>query len=206
MFVVGVSSRPGTRASRGLLGWMLASVILAGCAGPRESASVGNDAASRVSRGEYLVAVTGCGDCHTPLIPGPDGTPIPDPARTLAGHPAEIALVPPSLVGDGWAWAGAASNTAFAGPWGVSFAPNLTPAAGSGLGLYTEDSFVQALRTGKHFGVGRPILPPMPWTAYARMTDEDLRAIYAYLSTLPAVDNTAPNPLPPSAAVPAALR
>jgi hypothetical protein len=56
------------------------------------------------------------------------------------------------------------SGTAFAGPWGVSFAANLTPDLETGLGTWTEDMFVRALRTGTHRGEpqGRKLYPPWP--------------------------------------------
>jgi len=100
-----------------------------------------------------------------------------------------------------WLWIGAATNTAFAGPWGVSFAANLTPDP-SGLAGLDEANFVRALRTGKHYGTARPILPPMPWQAMSRMTDEDLRSIFAYLQVVPPVENHVPEPIAP-ATVPA---
>ena len=57
---------------------------------------------------------------------------------------------------------GAATNTAFAGPWGVSFTANLTPDKETGLGKWTEEMFIATMRTGRHQGKGRPMLPPMP--------------------------------------------
>ncbi|HSD27027.1 MAG TPA: hypothetical protein VLL75_06955 [Vicinamibacteria bacterium] len=88
-------------------------------------------------------------------------------------------------------------TTAWAGPWGVSYAANLTPDENTGIGSWSEDTFVGALRTGRHMGVSRPILPPMPWEAFRNLTDEDLRSIYAYLKTVPPVRNRVPEPLPP---------
>jgi hypothetical protein len=86
--------------------------------------------------------------------------------------------------------------TAWAGPWGISFATNLTPHP-DGLGLWTEDQFIKTLRTGLHLGAGRAVLPPMPWPAYSQMSDEDLRAVFAFLKTLPPIANTVPQPIPP---------
>jgi hypothetical protein len=57
--------------------------------------------------------------------------------------------------------------------------------------------FVKAMRTGKHMSAGRDILPPMPWPGLAKLNDEDLKAIYAYLRTLPPIKNHVPNPIPP---------
>lgn len=153
---------------------------------------------AQVERGAYLVAVGGCNDCHTPKVWGAEG-PQPDKHRLLSGHPANAPLpkIPVGVVGP-QAWGAIANNdlTAWVGPWGVSFASNLTPDA-TGLAGWTAESFIQTLRTGKHLGVGRPILPPMPWYNYAHMSDEELRAVFAYLHSLPPVSNAVPLPIPP---------
>jgi hypothetical protein len=91
-----------------------------------------------------------------------------------------------------------ATNTAFSGPWGVSFTANLTPDKETGLGTWTEDIFIQTIRTGRHLGRGRPILPPMPAPVYANLTDEDLGSVFAYLQSLPPRKNQVPTPLPPA--------
>jgi hypothetical protein len=143
-----------------------------------------------VERGRYLLMTTGCHDCHTPYKMGPHG-PEPDMSRQLSGHPASMKLgAPPKLEG-GWLWAGSATNTAFAGPWGISYAINLTPDA-TGLREWTEEMFVQAMKTGKHAGAGRPILPPMPWRPLSHMSDNDLRSIFAALRQVPAMSNVVP--------------
>jgi mono/diheme cytochrome c family protein len=149
-----------------------------------------------VKRGEYLTRGFGCADCHTPLIMGANG-PEPDMAHHLSGHPANMKVTPVAVPKGGWAWMGAASNTAFQGPWGISYAVNLTPDAETGLGKWSETQFVSALKTGKHVGVSRPILPPMPWQALSTLTDSDLKAIFAYLRSVPAVSNRVPDPTPP---------
>jgi mono/diheme cytochrome c family protein len=155
-------------------------------------------ASARVDRGAYLVRTMGCNDCHTPLKMGARG-PEPDLTRALTGHPENMVMPPPPALPPGpWAWIGAATNTAFAGPWGVSFTANLTPDNNTGLGIWTEEMFIKTLRTGRHWGVSRPILPPMPWFNYGKMTDEDLKAVYAYLRTIPPVTNHVPEPLPPA--------
>jgi hypothetical protein len=140
-----------------------------------------------------MVTAIGCNDCHTPLKMTERG-PEPDMTRMLSGHPSSLKMSRPPKLGSGpWLWAGAATNTAFAGPWGVTFAANLTPDQNSGLGIWTEDMFVRALRTGRHMGTSRPIMPPMPWTTFKNMSDEDLKAIYAYLRTIPPVSNHVPD-------------
>lgn len=148
---------------------------------------------ARVQRGQYLVTIGGCNDCHTPFKMGPKG-PEPDMSRALSGHPESFPMPQPPKMGDGkWLWAGAATNTAFAGPWGVSFARNLTPDRLTGIGIWNEEMFMQTIRTGRHWGVSRPILPPMPWFNYAKMSDEDLRSVYAYLRTVKPVKNQVPD-------------
>jgi len=149
-----------------------------------------------VERGAYLVRTMGCHDCHTPFVMGTNG-PEPDMSRALTGHPQDVRLPPTPALPDGWGWIGAATNTAFAGPWGVSFTANLTPDPDTGLGNWTVDMFIAALRTGRHQGRGRPILPPMPWPVYGQATDADLTAIFAYLRSLPPVRNRVPAPLDP---------
>lgn len=167
------------------------------------SSTVDGDSAELVARGEYLVTVGSCNDCHTPWVMGEEG-PAPDMSRMLSGHPESLVMPEPPAMGDTpWLWAGAGSNTAFAGPWGVSYAINLTPDPNTGIGIWTEEIFIQTLRTGRHWGVARPILPPMPWPNYARMTDEDLRAVYAYLRSIPPVHNRAPDSQPATGGGPA---
>ncbi len=156
-------------------------------------------AADRIGHGAYLVRSMGCSDCHTPMQPGKDG-PEPELSRLLSGHPAALETKWPAQMPDGFLWAGTGSNTAFAGPWGVSFASNLTSDPDTGLGAWTESQFLGAIKTGKHQGDGRPILPPMPWPAFRNLSDDDLRAIFAYLQTVPAVRNAVPSPLPPQTA------
>lgn len=151
----------------------------------------------RVARGQYIVNTAGCHDCHTPWKVGPKG-PEPDMTLALSGHPESMKLPPPPKLGNGpWVWTAAGTNTAFAGPWGVSYTANLTPDKLTGLGIWTEDIFIKTIRTGRHWGVSRPILPPMPWTVYRNMTDEDLKSVFAYLRTIKPIKNQVPEPVPP---------
>jgi hypothetical protein len=149
----------------------------------------------QIKRGEYLVRFGDCSACHTPLKFGPNG-PEPDMTRYLSGHPADTKLPPADLKPGPW-FAATAGMTAWAGPWGTSYAANLTPDTNTGLGIWTEEMFIKSMRTGKHMGTGRPILPPMPWQASANLSDEDLKAIFAYLRTVPPVKNHVPGPLAP---------
>ena len=95
----------------------------------------------------------------------------------------------------------AATNTAWNGPWGTSFTANLTPDAETGLGKWTYANFRDTIRTGKHMGRGRPVLPPMPIPMYKNFNDADLEAIFAYLQSIPAVKNRVPEPMAPAADV-----
>ncbi len=156
--------------------------------------------ADLVKRGEYLVTISGCNDCHSPKIMTPMG-PQPDPKRLLSGHPSEEplpALSEKKMVAPGQWVLFSPGLTAAVGPWGTSFAANLTP-DDTGIGAWTEAQFFKAIREGKSKGLDgtRPILPPMPWPNLAKMSDEDLKAVFAYLQSLPAVKNAVPNPMPP---------
>ena len=152
----------------------------------------------QVKRGEYLVTITGCNDCHTPLGMGPSG-PEPDMSRMLSGHPQDFAVSAPAAVPEPWGGAFAPTLTAWSGPWGVSFTANLTPDEETGvLRDFTEEQFIQTMRTGRHQGQGRAILPPMPWPMIGKMTDEDLKAVFVYLRQIPPVKNKVPDPMPPA--------
>lgn len=182
------------------LGGMLSSC--ASDSGSSESAPAAQAApVDPVKRGEYLVTVGGCNDCHTPWKLGEKG-PEPDMTRMLSGHPQDLVVAAPAMEPGPWGWVGTHSMTAFAGPWGVSFSANLTPDTETGMGTWTEDMFVQSMRTGKHWGRGRDILPPMPWPNVAKMTDEDLKATFAYFKSIPAIRNKVPDPLPPAGGAP----
>jgi hypothetical protein len=150
-----------------------------------------------VKRGQHLVTIAGCNDCHTPLMFDPQvGHPVPMPGRALSGHP-EGAPKPKGTPGEGEALIGP-TFTAFRAPFGVVYAANLTSDKETGLGSWTEGEFVATMRSGKHRGAGRPVLPPMPWQNLAQASDDDLRAMFAYLQTVPAVKNRVPeNEVPP---------
>lgn len=156
--------------------------------------------AEKVARGKYLTTIMGCNDCHTPWRMGEKG-PEPDMTRMLSGHPQDLVMPPAPKLPDGpWIASIGATNTAWAGPWGVSFTANLTPDPETGLGKWTEQTFIQALRTGRHEGQGRPILPPMPVMMIGQATTEDLSSIFAYLRSIPAVKNRVPQPIDPPGA------
>ena len=175
-----------------------ASAMLALALVPGMSLAQDEDPAALVARGEYLVTVVGCGACHTPLTMGSNG-PAPDMSRMLSGHPQDIAIEAPAQLAEPWAFEGSPPTTAWSGPWGVSFTANLTPDPETGvLRDYTAEQFIEAMRTGRHKGQGRQILPPMPWPAFVQMTDDDLKAMFAYLRQIPPIRNQVPEPLPPA--------
>jgi mono/diheme cytochrome c family protein len=156
------------------------------------SAQQANNAA--VERGRYLVTITGCHDCHSPKVKGM----TPDLGRALSGRPATTQL-PSETKTEVHA---SPDLTAWTGPWGYSIAANLTPDAATGLGTrYTEATFIATMRTGKKPN-GTPVMPPMPSDVYQNMTDEDLKAIFAYLKTIKPIRNAvlAGLPLPKPAA------
>ncbi len=179
---------------------LMGLTTLAACGKPAEAALSDKDL---IDRGRYMVEAGACHDCHSPKVMTATG-PMPDPARLLSGHPAAepvpADLPAGTLSPSQWTAATNAGLTAWTGPWGVSFTANLTPSA-SGLKGWTTDMFIATIRNGKHAGTGRPLLPPMPWQNYSTLKDEDLRAIFAYLQSLPPIDNAVPAPLPPRTAL-----
>jgi mono/diheme cytochrome c family protein len=151
-----------------------------------------------IERGLYLVTVGACNDCHSPKKMTPNG-PVLDEARLLSGQPADEKLpeVPLNIFGpDKW---GAITNnhfTGWVGPWGTSYAVNLSPDGETGIGAWNEELFIKILRTGKFMASGRDILPPMPWYNYAKLSDADLKAIFAYLKSIKPVKNPVPASVP----------
>lgn len=182
------------------LSMSLAVLCLAGAAVAYSAALPSGAAAdspdARVARGHYLVEAVGCADCHAPKEFGPAG-PVPDAARSLSGHRQQLEVAPAPAPEGPWIASTTGELTAWSGPWGVSFAANLTPDVETGLGGWSEEEFLATFRTGRTRGRGRELLPPMPIPAYRNFSDDDLRAIWAYLRTLPPVSNRVPQPLLP---------
>jgi hypothetical protein len=146
-----------------------------------------------IERGEYLVNIMACHDCHTPM--GPEGRPMLQ--YKLAGHPPNA---PVATYREGSFGSFALTNTSWAGPWGVSFTRNLTPDPETGLGTWTEADFIKAMRTGQKPS-GTVMLPPMPWPVYSQATDADLQAMWAYLRSVKPIQNAVPDNLPPPSPV-----
>jgi hypothetical protein len=178
----------------------IALVVVASYARAADPAPAAPSADDLQARGKYIVSTSGCHDCHTPWHPTPEG-PKPDFSRALSGHPEGLDMGAAPQPAMPWVMTVGATNNAFAGPWGVSYAANLTPDRETGLGKWTARTFIDTIRTGRHLGRGREILPPMPVPVYRNFTDQDLTAIFAYLQSIPAIRNRVPDPRPPAAAV-----
>jgi mono/diheme cytochrome c family protein len=132
-------------------------------------------AEARVERGKYLAAIMDCAGCHTPGV----FLGKPDFSRMLGG--SEVGFQIPGL--------------------GIFYPPNLTPDTDSGLGSWSEDEIIAAVRTGARPD-GRVLAPAMPWRSYAALSDSDAKALAAYLKSLPAVKNKVPAMTGPSEKAP----
>lgn len=153
---------------------------------------------NEIAWGKHLVTILDCNICHTPKKMTDKG-PVMDMDLMLSGRPAvrpvldvnreEIERKGLTVTGDLTEWAG---------PWGVSYAGNLTPHE-TGIGTWSEEQFFLAMREGKYKGLAdsRSLLPPMPWQSFSHMTDDELKAIFAYLKSVKPVDNLVPAALPP---------
>jgi hypothetical protein len=188
-------SRSSIATASAALTLVLASGIIGRASYTEGGAAVSQADAAQVERGAYLVRTMMCNDCHTPWKVGPNG-PEPDMSRMLSGHPQNLKITAPSAFPSSpWSWMGSETMTAFAGGWGVSYTANLTPDKETGLGTWTAETFIATLRSGRHLGKGRPILPPMPWKMIGSASDEDLRAIFSYLQSIPPIRNRVPAPI-----------
>lgn len=157
---------------------------------------------SQAAWGKHLVAIGGCNDCHTPKKMGPNG-PEDDTALLLSGHPSQ--MPPPDVdrkMVEAKGLALTNTESAWMGPWGISFSANLTPDS-TGLGTWTEEQWFTCVKQGKYMGLetSRPLMPPMPVTSTMSMTDDELRAIFAYLKTIKPIHNVVPAYMPPVTAM-----
>lgn len=149
-------------------------------------------------RGKYLVNSIGCDDCHSPKKMGPNGPEIIEELR-FSGYSSsrEPLAIDTENLNRGWILFNN-DLTSAVGPWGQSFAANISSDA-TGIGNWTEQNFMRALREGKYKGLAgsRNLLPPMPWPIYSNLSDEDIRAIFAYLKSTKPVYNVVPPPKNP---------
>lgn len=166
------------------------------CTGIEEKKELTKD--EMIAIGKYIVTTGGCDDCHTPKIFTEFG-PVLDTTRRFSGFPQgdKLPMLDIKFVSPG-NWVTADKHlAAWVGPWGISYASNLTPDKATGIGALSEEMFIKTLRDGKLMGVGRPLLPPMPWQIIGMKTDQDLKAIYAYFMSLKPIQNEVPQPTPP---------
>ncbi|MCK3780063.1 cytochrome c [Ensifer sesbaniae] len=135
---------------------------------PASTAAAADDVDT--ARGEYLVTIGGCSDCHTPgYFFGK-----PDTSRFLGG-----------------------SDVGFEIPGqGVFVGRNITPDKETGIGGWTREQIVTALQSGQRPD-GRILAPIMPWHAFAQLTEEDVTSIAAFLQSLKPVTNQVPGPFKP---------
>jgi mono/diheme cytochrome c family protein len=123
-----------------------------------------------VARGEYLVTISGCNDCHTPgYFFGK-----PDDAKFLGG--SDVGFEIPGM--------------------GVFVGRNITPDKETGIGSGTKEQIVAAIQTGRRPD-GRELAPIMPWHAFAQLTPEDANAIATFLQSVKPVSNKVPDPVKP---------
>jgi hypothetical protein len=158
---------------------------------------------SKVKFGEHLVTIAACHDCHSPKKMTANGMDI-DSSLLLSGHPSQSPAMGAnlkSMAAKGLVFTN--DLTTWVGPWGTSYTANLTSDE-TGIGNWTEQQFIYAIRHGKLKGLAgsRDLLPPMPWQMYKHMTDEELKAIFAYLKTTKPIRNIVPAPVPPTGAKP----
>ncbi len=125
------------------------------------------DLSTAQKRGEYLVQIAVCIDCHTPQQKGQYNM-----ALAFAG---------------GFEFAGT--------PLPDVTSANITPDP-SGISYYDENLFLEVMHTGKV--KARELSAMMPWIDYGQMTEEDLKAVFAYLRTLKPVHHRVDNSLPPT--------
>lgn len=154
---------------------------------------------TQIQRGRHLVETSYCSDCHSPKIVTPYDDLTPDPEKLMSGHPQGTPLpdLPYENIGqEGWEMVVYTTDmTVWVGPWGVSYSANITPDPETGIGNWNAEMFIQTMRTGKHMGIGRELVAPMPWEEFAYYSDEDLLAIYAYLRTIKPIRNRVPAPI-----------
>jgi hypothetical protein len=180
---------------------IFASVILTSCGSNKKPAEPVASAPSHeqiVQRGQYLVTIMGCGDCHSPKKMGPQGPELIQETM-LSGYPATRPLmkVDKAALKTGWMLMNM-DVTESVGPWGASFSANLTSDQ-TGIGNWIEENFKRALKEGWYKGLEgtRRLLPPMPWQNFGSVSDDDINAIFEYLKSTKPVSNSVPDALSP---------
>jgi len=186
-----------------------AAVFFYGCSEKKTSDPVAETAAvekpnyggyeTQALWGKHLVAIAGCNDCHTPKKMGPMG-PEDDSTLYLSGHPEKMPAPDVNRKEmEGKGLIVTQTFTAWVGPWGITYSANLTPDE-TGTGNWTEDQFIYAIKNSITKGLpgSRPMMPPMSLMPVKLMTDDELKAIFAYLKTIKPVKNISVQPTPPA--------
>ena len=183
-----------------ILGIIVIGTLIVACSDNKASTTLiaGKYTPEQVKRGEYLVTIMLCNDCHTPKVYSKEGMAF-DSSRLLSGHPADEILPEVDVNASKGYVLFNMGFTGIRGPWGTSYTRNLTSDS-TGIGGWTEEQFKKALTQGKYKGLEgtRKLLPPMPWENFKNMKDEDVRDIFAYLKSTKPIKNVVPEPLPPS--------
>lgn len=152
-----------------LLGVAAVAVVAISCTSRSRATANASSSEELIARGRRITYTSGCMDCHTPgTFYGNSDT-----TRNLSG-----------------------SELGWEGPWGVTFPRNLTPDVETGIGSWSEEEIITAVRQGRRPD-NTPLLPPMPWPMYAHLTDDDARALAAYLKSIPPVKHQVPDRIPP---------
>jgi hypothetical protein len=179
----------------------LSVILFDNCTGKSKSGRSENQVLTDeqlIQRGDYLVTTIGCNDCHSPKRMGSQGPEI-IPELMLSGYQATLSLgqIDKNVLQKGWLLFTGDLNAAV-GPWGVSFSANITSDA-TGIGKWPEENFIRAMKQGKFKGIdgSRSLLPPMPWSNYAKMTDDDIKAVYLFLKSTKPVRNIVPMAIAP---------
>jgi len=192
-----------------LTGLAFVAICFTGCSEnkPAESAVASTDTVEKpnfggyetqVKWGEHLVTIAGCNDCHTPKKMTPMG-PVDDSTLMLSGHPEKSPAADvdrKQMESKGLIVT--SDFTSWTGPWGITYSANLTPDA-TGTGNWTENQFLYAIKNSISKGLAgsRPLLPPMSMMPVKHMTDDELKAIFAYLKTIKPIKNISVQPTPP---------
>lgn len=151
-----------------------------------------------IKRGEYLANTMGCHDCHSPKKMGEQGPEL-IPELLLSGFQAnnELPEISTDALEKGWVLMNQ-DLTGFAGPWGISYAANLT-SDDTGIGSWSYEQFKTALTQGKFKGLenSRMLLPPMPWQNFKDMKEDEIQALFEFLKSTQPVENIVPPPVTP---------
>lgn len=181
------------------------------CTNTSDGAVVNNDStssnvnmyagyASQSEWGKHLATTLGCGDCHTPKRMTDHG-PADDSSLMFSGYSGKLPSLVLSAEQRSKGVAATFDNTGWIGPWGNSYAANITSDS-TGIGNWSEEQFITCIRQGLYKGIkdSRPIMPPMPINSFRNLTDDELKALFAFLKSVKPVHNVVPEYQPSTGA------